>query len=143
MFKTSAQAYSVSGQTEGRKKVFLEWTSINLSSKLSLTFGGNVNYHKSVHHPIPTLPVGIRNTQEIFKTNQNSSPFNWVSRYVLFLAKVKGKGRPSLEGATRGATLWDYPQEHLVVIKRWKSLSFCEISNNPTFPLFFVRRPYK
>ena len=35
--------------------------------------GGNVNYYKSVHNPIPTLPVGT-NTRAIFKTND--SPFN-------------------------------------------------------------------
>ena len=50
----SAQVYSVTGQTEGRRKVFLEWKSIDLSSKLSLTCGGNVNYYEKVHHPIPT-----------------------------------------------------------------------------------------
>ena len=66
----SAQVYSLPGQTEGRKKAFLEWTSIDLSSKPSLTCGGNVNYYKSVHHPIPTLPMGIGNTLVIFKTNQ-------------------------------------------------------------------------
>ena len=66
----SAFVYFVPGQTEGRRKVFLEWTSIDLSSKLSLTSGGNVNYYKSVHHPIPTLPVGIGNTLAVFKTNQ-------------------------------------------------------------------------
>ena len=65
----SAQVYSVPGQTEGRRKVFLEWTSIYLSSKLSLTCGGNVNYYKSVHHPVPPLPGGIENTLVIFKTN--------------------------------------------------------------------------
>ena len=66
----SAQVYSVPGQTEGRRKAFLEWKSIDLSYELSLTCGGNVNYYKSVHHPIPTLPVGTGNTLEIFKTNQ-------------------------------------------------------------------------
>ena len=59
----SAQVYSVSGQTEGRRKDFLKWTSTDLC-------GGNVNYYKSVDHPIPTLPVGIGNTLAIFKTNQ-------------------------------------------------------------------------
>ena len=44
--------------------------SIDLSSKLSLTYGGNVNYYKSVHHPIPILPAGTGNTLAIFKTNQ-------------------------------------------------------------------------
>ena len=66
----SAQVYSVPGQTEGRRKALLEWKSIDLSYELSLTCGGNVNYYKSVHHPIPTLPVGIGNTLAIFKTNQ-------------------------------------------------------------------------
>ena len=50
----SAQVYSVPGQTEGRRKAFLEWKSIDLSYELSLTCGGNVNYYKSAHHPIPT-----------------------------------------------------------------------------------------
>ena len=59
----SAQVYSGSGQTEGRKKNFLEWISIDLCE-------GNVNYLKSVHHPIPTLPAGIGNTLAIFKVNQ-------------------------------------------------------------------------
>ena len=48
------------------------WTSIDISSKLSLTYGGNVNYYKSVHHPIPTMPVGTENTLAIFKTNQKT-----------------------------------------------------------------------
>ena len=48
----------------------MKWTSIDQSSKLSLTYGSNVNYYKSVHHPIPTLPVGTGNTLAIFKTNQ-------------------------------------------------------------------------
>ena len=50
----SAQVYSVPSQTEGRRKALLEWKSIDLSSKLYLTCGGNVNYYKSVRHPIPT-----------------------------------------------------------------------------------------
>ena len=45
----SAQVYSGPGQTEGRRKVLLEWKSKDLSSKLSFTYGDNVNYH-----PIPT-----------------------------------------------------------------------------------------
>ena len=38
---------------------------MDLYFKLSLTCGGNVNYYKSVHHPIPTLPVGIGYTLTI------------------------------------------------------------------------------
>ena len=69
-FQIRAQVYSVPGQTEGRNKASLEWTNIDLSYKLSLTCGGNVNYYESVHHPIATLPVGIENTLAIFQTNQ-------------------------------------------------------------------------
>ena len=36
------QVYSVSGQTEGKKKAFFEWKSIDLAYELSLTCGGNV-----------------------------------------------------------------------------------------------------
>ena len=50
----NAQVYFVPGQTEGKRKAFLKWTSIDLSSKLSLTCESNVNYYKSVHHPILT-----------------------------------------------------------------------------------------
>ena len=53
-FQMSVRVYSVPGQNEGRRKAFLEWKSIDLSSKLSLTCGGYFNCYKSVHHPIPT-----------------------------------------------------------------------------------------
>ena len=43
-FQINAQVYSIPGQTEGRRKVYLEWISIDLSSKLSRTCRGNVNY---------------------------------------------------------------------------------------------------
>ena len=66
----SAQLYSMPGQTEGRRKAFLEWTNIDLSSKLSRTCRGNVNYYKSVHHPITTLPVVKGNALTIFRKNQ-------------------------------------------------------------------------
>ena len=50
----NAQVCPVPGQTEGKRKVFLEWKSIDTSFELSLKCGVNVNYCKSVHHPIPT-----------------------------------------------------------------------------------------
>ena len=70
----SAQAYSVPGQTEGRRKAFLEWKSINVSYKLSPTCGGNVNYYKSAHHPTPTR----KNMEHLgnFQNKSVSSPFN-------------------------------------------------------------------
>ena len=48
----SAQVYSVPVQAEGRSKAFLARKSLELSSKLSLTCRGNVNYYKRVHQPI-------------------------------------------------------------------------------------------
>ena len=70
----SPQVNSVFGQTEGKRKAFLEWTSIDLSSKLSLTYGDNVNYYKSVHYPIPT--GGNREHAGNFQNKSVSSPFN-------------------------------------------------------------------
>ena len=61
----TAQVYSVPGQTEGRRKVLLEWKSIDLSYELSVTCEGNVNYYKSVRHPIPTC--GNREHLAVFK----------------------------------------------------------------------------
>ena len=55
----NVQVYSIPGQTERKRKAFLEWKSIDLSYELSLTYGDSyyksVNYYKSVHHPILTL----------------------------------------------------------------------------------------
>ena len=111
----SAQVYSVPGQTEGRREAFLEWKSIDLSYELSFTCGGNVNYYKSVHHPVSTCEN--REHPSNFQNKSVNSAFKWVSRYILFLTELKGRGTPFLKGAIRGATLWDYSQEHLVVIR--------------------------
>ena len=45
-------------------------------------------------------------------------------KYCLFLAKLKRRGRPSMEIVRRGASVWNYPYEHLVVIKDEKVRSF-------------------
>ena len=70
----SAQLYSDPGQTEGRRKAFLEQKSINLSYKLSLTWGVFFNYYKSVHHLVATR----RNREHPgnFQNKSASSPFN-------------------------------------------------------------------
>ena len=62
---------------------------------------------------------------------------NRVARYILILAKLNGRGRPFSKDAKRGATLWHYLQEHLVGVRDEK-VSFCEIWDNPTPPLFLV-----
>ena len=70
----SAAEYSVPDQTEGRTRAFLKWERIDLSFKLVYMcyMWGNVNYYKSVHHPITTLPVGTWNILQIFKINQQT-----------------------------------------------------------------------
>ena len=82
----------------------MKWTSIDLSSKLSLTYGGNITYYKSVHHAVPTLPVGTRNTLTIFKTISKLY-FQLSVQINPLLGQLKGKERHFLEGARRGTTL--------------------------------------
>ena len=118
----SAQVYCVHGQTEWRKKAFLEWTSIDLSSKLSFTCGGNFNYYKVF--VILLLLCRNREHPGNFQNKSASSPFNWLSRYILFLAKLKVRESPFMEGARSGAALWNYPKEYLVVIKDEKFCPF-------------------
>ena len=59
-----------------------------------------------------------------FQNKSVSSSFSWVSRYVLFMEKLKRRGRPFLEGAGKRVALWDYSQEHLVVIRYEKVSPF-------------------
>ena len=61
------QVYSVLGQTEKGRKAFLEGTSIDLSSKLSPTYVGNVNHYESAQHLYFTLPARIGNTLTVLK----------------------------------------------------------------------------
>ena len=96
----------------------------------------NVNYYKSVYHPIPTLPMEIENKSV-------SSPFNLVSRYILFFVKLKGKERPFLVGARRGATLQDYPQEHLAIIRDEKVTLFVKFEIILPLLCFFIGPSYK
>ena len=70
----NAQVYSVPGQTERRKKAFLEWKSIDLSSKLSRTYGDNVKNYGSVHHPITSR--GNREHPGNFQSKSVSPLFN-------------------------------------------------------------------
>ena len=70
----SVQVYSVPGQTEGKRKAILEWKSADLSYELSLTYGSNVNYYISVHHPIP--PRENREHPGNFQNKSASSAFN-------------------------------------------------------------------
>ena len=105
----------------GRRKAFFEWTRIDLASKPSLTFGGNVNYYKCLSS-YSYSACGNREHRGNIRGNIRS-PFNWVSRYILFLSKLK-RGSPFLEGARRESALCDESQEHLAVTKDEKFCPF-------------------
>ena len=64
----SAQVYSVPDQTEGRRKVSLEWESIDLSHELSLTFGIMLTSIKVFINLLLLLRIG--NILSILKKNQ-------------------------------------------------------------------------
>ena len=76
--------------SEVRGKAFLKWKSIDLSSKLSLTYGGNVNYYKSVHHPIPILPVGTGTPWQFSKQISKLS-FQLSFQIYSLLAQTEGE----------------------------------------------------
>ena len=40
-----------------------------------------------------------------FENKSVSSPFSCVSRYIIFLPKLKGKERPFLEGCNKGENI--------------------------------------
>ena len=63
----SVQVYSVPGQTEGKRKAFLEWKSIDLSYYYLLRKGVMLIIIKVFI--ILLLTVGIGNIHAIFKTN--------------------------------------------------------------------------
>ena len=86
-----AQVYHGPGQTEGRRKNFLKCKNITLPYELSLTRKDNVNYFKIVHHPIPTREN--RKHPGNFQNKLVSSACYYVSRYILFLTKLKGARR--------------------------------------------------
>ena len=68
------------------------------------------------------LLAGIGNILAFLK--QISKFSNWVPRHILFLAKLKRRGGPFLTAQEVGGTLWDYRQEHLVVIRDEKISPF-------------------
>ena len=133
----SAQVYSVPGQTKGRRNAFLVWKSIDLSYLLHLVV------ILTIIKVFIILFLLVRIGNILSQNKSVTSAFNWVSRCILFLAKLKGRGRPFLKGARSGSHIVKLPPRALGCHKRWKSLSFCKIWNNPTLPFFFIWSPYK
>ena len=84
-----------------RGKAFLKLASIDLSFKLSITYGRNVNYYKSVHHPIATLPVGTGTPLQFSKQISKLS-FQLSFQIYSLLAQTKMEKKPFLEGCKNG-----------------------------------------
>ena len=84
------------------------------------TYRGNINYYKSVHHPILTLPVGTLLSIEFPD---------------IFSSCLKWRGKRDLFGRVQEGG----PHCHIT----WLILVRDEIWNNPTPPLFFIRSSYK
>ena len=79
----------------------MEWANVDSSSKLSLTRRGNINYYKSVHHPIPTLPVGIRNTLACPKQISKLS-FQLSIQVYFLLGQTEEERKAFLGGCKKG-----------------------------------------
>ena len=81
----------------------------------------NVIYYKSVHHPIPNLPVGTGSTLTIFKINQYT--LLSIEFQDIFCSCLNWKGKKCLfwKVARRGITLHNY---HLVDIRHENVSSF-------------------
>ena len=73
----SAKVYYVPGQTEGRRKAFLVWESIDLSSKLSLNVGVMLTITK-LFIILFLFACGNREHPGNFNSLSFSSPFNSI-----------------------------------------------------------------
>ena len=138
-FKMSVQVYSVPGQTKGRGKAFWNGEKHSLIKIISY-MGEDVMLTIMKVFIILFLLEGIGNILEVFKITQSALlsiecpgifPFgpNWKRKEDLFWGLLE-------EGL-------HYEITPISCHKRWKRLSFDEIWNNPTTPLFFIRPPYK
>ena len=129
----STRVYCVPG---GRRESFMEWTNVDLSSKLLLTCGSNVSYHNGVHHPIPTLPDGIGKSQAIFKTNQLALLPNDCSDIFSSWPKWERERKVFLRGCKKGGHIVRLPTGALGCHKRWKVSHFVKFEI--ILPLFFL-----
>ena len=66
----------------------MKWTSTDLSFKLSITYGGKVNYYKIVYHPIPTLPKWKQGTPWQFSKQVCKLSFQLSVQIYFLLAQT-------------------------------------------------------
>ena len=89
---------------------------VDLSSKLSIKHGGNINYYKSVHHPIPTLSVRTGNTLWQFSKQINKLSFQLSFRIYSLLAQTEGERKTFIGRAQEGG-----PHCEIILKSTWLS----------------------
>ena len=142
MFQRSANYIVFLTKVKTERRPFLERARIDLSSKLSLKYGINVNHYKSVHHPLSNMPVRIGNTRQL--SEQISKLFFQVSVQVYsLLSQTEGERKTFFRGWKKWGYIVRLLLRALGCYKRWGKSILCEIWNNPTIPLLFIRPPYK
>ena len=87
-----------------RERPFLERKSIDLSSKLSLPYGVMLTILMFYS------ACGNREYSGSFQNKSVSSSFKWVSKYILSLAKLKGRRRPFFGGCKDGGNTSNAPR---------------------------------
>ena len=65
-----------------------------------------------------------------FQTKSVSSPFKWVPKYILFLAKVKGEEKSCIDWVGKSGQAQIYPLNYLLY-KCGGSVNFCESVHRP------------
>ena len=90
--------------SEVRENAFLKWRNIDFSSKLSLIYGGNVNYYKSVHHPIPELLLCLweQGTPWQFSKQISKLSIQLSLQIYSLLAQTEGERKAIFGGCKKG-----------------------------------------
>ena len=85
---------------------------------------------------------GNRDLNGNFQSKSKSSPFSWVSRYILFLAKLKVRERPFWSVLEGGSYCEITPKRTWLSKYMKKSLLYWHLKY-PIPTLFFIRPPHK
>ena len=97
------------------KAVISKQLFCQMSAQVKWEGRGNVNYYKSIYHPIPTLPVGTGSTLSNFQ-NKSVYQLSFQLSFQKYSLLVQTERDLFWKGGRRGTTL----QYHLVDIsKRW------------------------
>ena len=139
----SAQVHFVSGQTEGRKKAFLEGTIIDLSSKPSLTCWVMLTIIK-VFIILFLFCLKERGTPWQFSKQISKLSFQLSLQVYSLLGQTEEERKAFFGGCKKGGHIVRLPSRALECHKRWKVSSFVKFEIfNPTPLLLLIRPPYK